>query len=123
MAALYCPTSDDRDRIRRAAALEAELQRPTIVLEVGRRINLADGRRAINIATISTDPEFADTDLDDYEPWPAFARGVQLTEAGDGIFDFYIRRRGDRDRELRGNVTVHIAAGKIIRIHGYPGEY
>ena len=93
------------------------------MLEVGRRISLADGRRAINVAAISTDPEFADTDLDGYEPWAAFARGDELTEAGNGILDFYIRRRRDRDRELRGNVTVYIVAGKIVRVHGYPGEY
>ena len=123
MAALYRPSSDDVARIRRAAATEAELHPPSVVLEIGRRISLVDGRRAINIARISDDPEFADTDLDDYEPWTAFARGAELTAAGNGIFDFYIRRRGDRDRELRGNVTVRVVERKIVRVHGYPNEY
>ena len=123
MVAIYRPTSNDIFRIRRAAAVEAELQRPSVVLEVGRRIHLGDGRRGINVTAISPDPEFGDTDLDDYEPWAAFARGVGLTEAGNGIFDFYIRRRGDRERELRGNVTVRIVAGTIVPVQGYPGEY
>jgi hypothetical protein len=121
--ALYRPSAEDRARIRAAAATEAHIAVSAVVLQIGRRRSLKSRDNAINIAMISEDPAFADTDLDDYEPWSSFTNGVPLTDSGAGIFDFYIRRRGDRDEELQGNVTVYVAHGQISRIHGYPDEY
>ena len=54
------------------------------MLEVGRRQSLVSGETSINFALISDDPDWQDTDLDDYEPWTAFTRGVELTPDGRG---------------------------------------
>ena len=122
---IFKPIKADVLRIRTAAQREAKLENiDTVVLEIGRRFSTVDAsKRSVNIATISRDPEFEDTDLDDYEPWAVFRRGIALTKEGAGIFDFYIRKRGDVDRELLGNITVWIVNGTIMRIAGYPGEY
>lgn len=93
---IFKPKKADALRIRAAAQREAKLASiDSVVLEFGRRFStLTADNRSVNIATISDDPEFEDTDLDDYEPWSVFRSGVPLTDTGAGIFDLYIRKRG-----------------------------
>ena len=120
----FRPSAADIAAIRDAARREAKFERVgQVMLEVGRRQSLVSGETSINFALISDDPDWQDTDLDDYEPWTAFTRGVELTPDGRGLFDFYIRRRGDRHLELHGNISVAIAGGKLTTISGYPTIY
>lgn len=120
----FRPTSTDIAAIREAARQEAKFERVgQVILEVGRRQSLASGETSINFALISDDPDWQDTDLDDYEPWAAFTRGVDLTAEGRGLLDFYIRRRGDRHLDLHGNVSIGIVEGKLTTISGYPTNY
>lgn len=124
MTRRYRPSRADLVAIREAARREARFEHTgQVLLEVGRRQSLVTGEVAINFAFISDDPDWRDTDLDDYRPWPTFARGVALTGDGRGMFDFYIRRRGDPDAELHGNISVRIEEGRLSAIHGYPDSY
>lgn len=124
MPALFRPTAAERSRIRNAAAHEAELPARSVVLQIGQRRSTTGRGRAINVATISDDPEFADTDFDDeYHPWSAFANGVTLTTDAKGIFDIAIRRRGDADHDLHGHVTIYVEGNKVTRICGLGQEY
>lgn len=120
----FRPSAADLAAIREAARREAKFERVgQVMLEVGRRQSLVSGETSINFALISDDPDWQDTDLDDYEPWTAFTRGVELTPDGRGLFDFYIRRRGDRHLELHGNISIAIAGGRLTTISGYPDIY
>jgi hypothetical protein len=111
------PTADECLAIKEAAARTAypRLTVNTVVLEPGRRVNVDDPSGShINIALVSSDPEFNDTDLDDYGAWSEFRKGVPLTEDGRAIVDFYIRRRGDQYGDLLGHVTIWYENGKGI---------
>lgn len=123
MTKIWKPTATERAAIRAAGAREAvpSLSLATVVLEPGYRYSTADGGSgdsSINVALVS-DTGMNGTDLADYGHWSDFTRGVPLTEDGRAIVDFYIRRRGDPYNELLGNVGVHYAGGRIVRIHGY----
>lgn len=116
---IWKPTKEECDLIREAARREG--QRRTIVLEVGRRFNVEreDLDSTINVALITDDPDnWDDTDLSETEPWSTFRKGVQLTEGGAAIVDFYIYEM-TRDRWLLGNVSVYYEAGRITRLEGY----
>ena len=124
MPALFRPSSAERRRIREAAAREARMEVRFVVLQLGQRRSLTGRGSALNIAQISDDPEFADTDFDDeYAPWSAFADGVALTEEGKGIFDLAIRRRGDPDHDLQGHVTVYVTNRQVVRVCSCDTEY
>src|SRR5690606_33304696 len=98
------PTQEECDLIREAARREGP--RRTIVMEVGCRFNVEreDLGSNINIRLLSDHPEWDDTDLSETEPWSTFRKGVQLTEQGEAIVDFYIYEM-TRDRWLLGNVS------------------
>lgn len=118
----YVPTKDDCNIIRNAAAKEAvpRISVGAVVLEPGYRYNTDEDRgEAFNIALVSDDPDWNDTDLSDYGTWAEFRGGFELTPGGHGIVDFYIRRRGDVYHELCGNVVAIIENGKLVRVHGY----
>ena len=134
MKNIWKPTKAEVDAIKQAAAREAgRVPVGAVILDPGMRYNTKDNgknegacqtpRGLLNIALVSDDPEWNDTDLNDYGAWADFRAGVLLTEDGRAIIDFYIRRRFDEDKDLLGNVTVYYAGGQITRIHGYPGEY
>lgn len=124
MPTLFRPTAAERHRIRNAAANEAKIPARSVVLQIGQRRSTTGRGSAINVATISDDPEFADTDFDDeYHPWSAFAKGVKLTTDAKGIFDLAIRRRGDADHDLHGHVTIYIEGNQVTRICGLEQEY
>jgi hypothetical protein len=98
---------------------EPKINKAAICLESGIRYNTKDGREgSINIALVTDDPEWADTDLHDYGSWLEFRKGVELTPEGRGIFDFYIRSRGDKSCQLCGNIIVHVVKGKLALITG-----
>lgn len=124
MGTLFRPSAADRRRIREAAAREALMEARSVVLQIGQRRSLTGRGSAINVAAISDDPDFADTDFDDeYAPWSSFADGVVLTAEGKGIFDLAIRRRGDTDHDLQGHVTVYVENRQVTRICGCDAEY
>lgn len=130
MSKIWKPTAAECQRIKEAAAKESvpSLTVGAVLLEPGTRYNTTPGHEApnydgLNIALLSDDPGFEDTDLNDYGDWADFRKGVRLTDDGRAIVDFYIRRRFDDSGELHGNITVFYADGAIQRIKGYPGEY
>lgn len=116
-------TQADADILKMAAAIESCPGIPisAIILEPGWRHNTEDRSKpsSMNMALVSDDPEWNDTDLDEYGTWREFRKGVDLTEDGRGIFDFYIRRRGDQYHELHGNVVLHVANGVMVKVTGY----
>jgi hypothetical protein len=122
--ALFRASAAERRRIREAAAREARMEVRSVVLQLGRRRSLTGRGSAFNIAGISDDPAFADTDFDDeYAPWSAFADGVALTADSKGIFDLAIRRRGDPDHDLQGHVTVYVEDRVVTRVCSCDTEY
>jgi hypothetical protein len=132
---IWKPTKEEVYRIKRAAAAEGKLRLANVLLEPGIRYNTKDveinvkasevPKGMLNIALIQSadDPDWNNTDLEEYGTWSDFRAGVALTEDGRAIVDFYIRMRGDRDQSLMGNISVYYANGTIARIQGYPGEY
>jgi hypothetical protein len=122
---VWKPTQTECTFIRAAAGKEARMNPRNLVLEPGIRGHLTRNiEPQMNIALISDDPEWNDTDLDDYGSWADFRRGVPLTKAGRAIVDFYIYGKGKYE-QLEGNVSVYYENGNITRIHGYgsPDEY
>ncbi len=120
---IWKPTTAECEIIKAAAGAEAGLSPRSLVLEPGWRCNTErEGPSSLNIALVTNDPDWNDTDLGDYGRWVEFRKGIELTADGRAIVDFYIYRRG-RYEQLEGNVTVYYEAGRITRIHGYPGEH
>lgn len=124
--AKWKPTAAEVKAIKAAAAREGSMGVSAVILEPGYRRNLKEDRPyTLNIALVSDDPTWDDTDLDSYGEWKDFRSGVELTEDGRAIVDFYIRRRlPPRHPDygcdyLEGNVTVEYAGGRVTRIYGY----
>lgn len=129
---IWKPSAEECAVIKRAAAKESGLRFNRVLLEPGERTNDKNPelneranipRGEFNIALITDDPKFADTDLFDYGRWSDFRKGVALTHDGRATVDFYIYARMDSNEELHGNVTVFYAGGRIVRIQGYPDEH
>lgn len=119
----YVPTQEDCNIIRKAAAREAVpgISEGAVLLEPGYRSG-PKGEN-MNILLTTDDPKWQDTDLADYGTWKEFRAGFELTDDGSAVVDFYIRRRFDPYADLHGNVTAYWRNGKLVRVHGYPGEY
>lgn len=124
---IFKPTKQDVAIIKAAAASESapRISEGAVILEPAWRGNTKDESRGVsmNIALVSDDPKWNDTDLADYGVWAEFRKGIELTPDGRGIVDFYIRKRGDQYGELHGNVTIEIRNGKLAKVYGYPGVY
>src|SRR4051812_36964984 len=107
----YIPTAEDVKRIKEAAAREAVpgLSVSQVLLEPGLRVGVSNRTELphMNVRLVSDDPDWNDTDLDDYGTWADFRKGVELTPDGRGLIDFYIRRRFDQYADLHGNVEIH----------------
>ena len=101
-----------------AASRESGYSKSRIFIEAGLRIN-TDKPKAenINVALISDDPDWNDTDLADFVDFATVRKGVTLTDNGTAIVDFYIYTKGD-DGQLQSNITVHYSDGAIIKIEG-----
>lgn len=119
MPTVWKPTQAECDLIRRAA--ERETGERYISMRPGLRYNI--GRESspveMNIALLTPEPDWDDTDLFDYGSWAAFRKGVPLTEDGRAVVDFYVRDR--REGDLLSNIAVDYAGGKITRIYGFSG--
>lgn len=118
---VWKPTAEEALMIKTAAAYEAGITVGAVLLEVGIRFNTrrdTEPGRSINIALVSDDPDWNDTDLAEYAEWREFRAGVPLTEDGRACVDFYIRRRFDAEGYLLGNVTLEYRDGSM-RIYGY----
>lgn len=122
MTAIWKPTQAQCDLIRRAAAREVDrTSRFSLTLRPGLRYNTERNvsPASMNIALISNEPDWDDTDLFDFSDWATFRKGVPLTEDGRAIVDFYVRDRNEG--ELLSNISLDYAGGKIVRIYGYSG--
>jgi hypothetical protein len=121
----FKPTPEQIEIIKMCALHEGGDSGPpfnSILLEPGIRCNIEDTSKptSINAALVTNHADdFNDTDLHDYGFWSDFRAGVELDPNGRGIFDFYIRWRGDSNRDLFGNVTVYVNAGRMHFIEGY----
>lgn len=124
--AKFKPTPEQVEIIKMCALHEASPEVPfnSLLLEPGIRHNTGEDKGThMNIALVTNETDsFGDTDLFDYGWWSDFRAGVELDPNGRGIFDFYIRRRGDEERELCGNITVYVNKGKLHFIEGYGGR-
>lgn len=76
----------------------------------------------INIAKLSKQPLWEDTDLADRLSWDAFRNGVELCEDGTAIVDFYIHARTEAMAAkldyLLGNVVVFYRDSALSAIRG-----
>lgn len=119
----YIPTQADCDALKAAAAREARLAPGMVLLEPGLRFGpIKTHAHHMNIALVSDDPQWNDTDLADYGTWSDFRKGLELTEDGRGTVDFYLRTRFDPHGELHGNVSCTIVAGHLAEIHDAGGK-
>lgn len=116
-------TTEQASILRQCASIESApyIATAAVVLEPGFRANTQDETKPVsmNIALVSDDPKWNDTDLHDYGTWTEFRKGVELTPEGDGIFDFYIRKRGDEFKEIHGNVVLAVKGGEMVEVRGY----
>lgn len=112
--------------LRECASRESQPPIPVgrVKLEPGIRFNTEHPSkpRSMNIALVSDDPNWIDTDLHDYASWRQFTAGIDLTEDGRGIFDFYIRRKADSYLDLFGNISAYVENGKLVRVQGYSNQ-
>jgi hypothetical protein len=118
MPETHKPTREEC-RIIRACA-ERDAQKSRVIIEPGERFNRMTGNVALNLALISTDPEWNDTDLHDHKSWSHFQRGFPLAEGGRAIVDFYVysvRGLNEVD-ELETNVTAYWEGGVLVRVDG-----
>lgn len=116
-------TSEQVAILKRCASAESVPHVPVtnMILEPGERCNTEDHTKpcSMNIAMVSDDPEWNDTDLADYGLWTDFRKGVELTPDGKAIVDFYIRKRKagyDDDGDLCGNVQIIVEGGVMVRV-------
>lgn len=113
---LYKPTPAEKAIIRDCAQRSAGYK--GVEINPSTKISLNDGRIHMNIAMISDDPDFGDTDLfDNAYRWSDFVKGVEMTSDGKAIVDFYVYNRGYW-AELKTNVTAYIEGGQLVRVEG-----
>lgn len=120
MITKYKPTAGDLRIIRDCAGKDAG--RGYVTINGSSRYNINDNNRKapdggdLNIAFVSDDPDFGDTDLEDNDwSWDYFARGVLLKD-GVGVFDFWVYDR--HTDELLTNVTAYYRDGALDRVEG-----
>jgi hypothetical protein len=112
----YRPTSEDKQILRKCAQRSAGY--PRVSMRIGERHNLErEAPRSMNIALVTKHPDWDDTDLWAQHDWQMFTKGVELTDDGRGIFDFYVSNTG-HEAELQTNVVAYVEDGKLVRIEG-----
>lgn len=110
----YKPTKDELRIIRDCAMRGAKTKR--VEVNPSTRYNLATKKVSMNVALISNDPDFGDTDLEDNAlDWRFFVRGFELTDDGRGIVDFWVYSKAE-DGELKTNVTAYWERGRMVRV-------
>lgn len=116
---MHKPTREEKEIIRSCAARSAGYKR--VELCPGTRHNTEQDRgEHMNIALVSDDPDWNDTDLSDNSwSWRDFTKGVELTDDGRGVFDFYVYGPvGSYHKELQTNVVAYYKDGKLVRVTG-----
>jgi hypothetical protein len=118
----HIPTPNEKLLIRQAAQKEAG--RRGVIIEPGYRhlidAPLQDGGE-LNIALLTDDEDWNDTDLFDFARWSDFCKGFELASGGRAIVDFYVTGAGPRG-ELEGNVVAYWYGGKLAKIVGTMGN-
>lgn len=113
------PTKEEARIIRECAERSAGYARVEIC--PGTRINIEkdNSETHMNIAMVSDHPDWDDTDLfSNAFTWSDFTRGVELTDDGRGIFDFYVYGPMGHHKELQTNVTAYYERGRLVRVDG-----
>lgn len=109
------PTSEEKRIIRDCAARGAGFKRVEICPSTRLSLTNPCADPHMNIAFVSDDPDFSDTDLaSNAFAWRDFARGVELKD-GRGVFDFWIYNTG-RNAELQTNVTAYYEDSRLVRV-------
>jgi hypothetical protein len=112
------PTAEEKALIRQCAQRFAGAK--GVLIEPGYR-NLLDAPVSdggeLNIALLTDDEDWNDTDLFDFARWSDFCKGFELAAGGRAIVDFYVTRTG-KNGELEGNVTAYWHDGRMTRIEG-----
>lgn len=120
-------SAPDIRQLRRLAEQIARRERAAsrFTIEIAERFNLTTGRTALNILTISEDPDWDDTDLNTTHPWSRIYGRHELAN-GRALFDLYIYERppftetGDliccvqAELDARGLAAVHADGTKDI---------
>lgn len=116
---MHKPTSEEKRIIRECAQREAGYKR--VEVNPSTRVSLKKGgdtKPRMNVAMISDDPNFNDTDLfDNAFQWKDFAKGIEMTPDGRAVVDFWVYNTG-RDAELQSNVTAYWENNKLVRVEG-----
>lgn len=119
----YKPTREDARIIRDCAQRSAGYARVEIC--PGTRYNLEGKHQDVeqdelNICFVSDHPDWDDTDLaDNAWKWKDFTKGVNLTDDGKGIFDFYVYAPlQEMRKELQTNVTAYYEGSQLVRVEG-----
>ena len=121
---VWKPSTKECLQIR--AAGRADVGRSRVTLEPGERVNIKHQgiEKSINIARVTrldaSLDDWSDTDLWSPVEWSEFTKGVELSDDGRAIIDFYVREPNTRHDigELLSNIVVHFADGKIQKIEG-----
>lgn len=108
---LWKPTAEECKRIRDYTKQEV---RGLSRMELGTRLNTQDHSETVsgNIAIVAKTENWQDTDLADLIPWADFRKGVELTEDGRAILDFYCYSR----EGLETNISVYYKDGAIFKL-------
>lgn len=120
-------SSNDLKTIRRVSVKEAKRysSAPLFAIFVGVRYNTAKGKEykvSMNIALISDDPDFSDTDLFDNTVRFSELRGndLEITADGRAIYDLWIYEQqiGEKDHgDLVCNTQAYFRNGELIRVN------
>lgn len=116
---IWKPTSAECRAIRAYAQRAAGCGR--VKIEPGERtlldVPIVDNVTNMNVLLVTklTDDSWDDTDLFDHRDWKEFQRGVDLTDDGRAIVDFYIYSTGYHG-ELETNIQVYFENGRVVRM-------
>lgn len=119
MNKLYKPNAEEKRIIRRCAEKSAGFKRVEINPSTKRHLDDLSKPEHMNILFVTNEPKgWNDTDLaDNCFSWGDFLRGVEMTEDGRAIIDFYVYDMG-RYPELQTNVTIYVEGGRLVRVDG-----
>ena len=110
----HIPTAEECRVIRLCALRGAGEAR--VRVQPTTRVSLANRSVNLNVALISDDPRWGDTDLDDYVTWAAFRKdGFDMAPGGRAIIDCAVYSLGHMG-QLETHVTAHWEGGKLVRV-------
>lgn len=108
---VWKPSAEECKKIRDYAKREV---RGLTRMEGGSRDNTRDHsvETSLNIARVAKTADWEDTDLNDFVDWATFRKGVELTDDGRAIIDFYCYSRDG----LETNISVYYKDGAIFKL-------